>query len=265
AALALPFFRFGRGILVDGNYLRFGLSTELRATTLELSGSVQLEPLACLKLRGGASLASGWAAGIGATRLAGLAINPASDAEGPRELAPFAAKRFGAWGSVLATLSLEYFTLNPWHRLLVEAEPRVEYRALDAAGPLEAWAFRGDAGMNLNGWRFEQRLFLGWRPPLYRYLEEFGFEFRIGRALGAVAASSTVASGGWGSDAFDMAGALRLRWGLDAWSKLTLGAGFKSSVDWTPSSIAAHRYFGFREYQGLDFAFVLELGYRYEY
>ena len=261
-SVAIPAFRWGNGILFDSNYLRLAASVEVSSTNLDIANSITFEPLAFLHLKAGSSLGTGWTIGNGP--YIGLAINPSNDAEAIRPI-PNGGYVWSAWGSIPLSFSIEQLTGNAWLRIVLETEPRMQYRALNVAGKLDAWLWRSDQGMNFNGWTLSQSFFVGYRPPLYYGPQEAGFELTYRTWLFDVADSSTVANNGWGSDAVMLDFAFRAKWSFDAWSKLFFRVNVGTEVEWTAASVAAHRYFGNRTYLGKGTVWGLEASYIYEY
>ena len=130
---------------------------------VEAAAEVRIEPLAFAHVRLGGGIGTGWS--VPALGQVGLAINPASDTQPLKEI-PLGGFVWNAWASIPLSLNLEYFLVSPWWRVVLELEPRVEYRALTAAKAGEAWLWHDDMGMNFNGVRFSVSGFFGWRPPM---------------------------------------------------------------------------------------------------
>jgi hypothetical protein len=261
AEVSIPAFR-DPGIVYDSNYVRIGASVRASWDAAEAAAEIRLEPFAFAHLRLGGGIGTGWS--IPALGRIGLAINPSNDAQPLKEI-PLGGFVWNAWASIPLSLNLEYFLLSPWWRVVLEVEPRVEYKALSAAAPGEAWLWHDDMGMNFNGLRFSVSGFFGWRPPVVAGIQEVGIEGSVKSWPLEVWSSSPSGSDGWGSDVLLMEVGGRMRFALDPWDFFLLRLSFGNGIEWTPASVTAHRYFGNRSYSGTAFAFTATLSYHYAF
>ncbi|MGA2478918.1 MAG: hypothetical protein ABSG63_09240 [Spirochaetia bacterium] len=261
--VTFPAFR-GSGFFFDTNFLSLGLETRLSSDTFVIASRIALQPIQPVIIEAGGSVGTGWTVGAGAGRLVGLALNPSNDAIPVQEI-PWGGFVERLWVSARLQLSAEQFTLSPWLRIYLEAEPRLEYQRLTAAGTGEAWLWQGDDGMNFNGFTFKPSLFVGYRPPIMYGPDDIGLGVEMETWLFDVAASSPAGSGGWGSDLLLPTFVFRVHWSIDAWSKISMRAFIPPFIEWTPASANLHRYFGNRAYSGTNYAFGLTVAYTYEY
>lgn len=260
---AFPAFRFSAArsrnpggvapILFDSNYLRVAADMGISPDILRFSGEITLEPIAFAHVKLGGDIGTGWDAGLsgfsGLADLHGLALNPADSAQPIRPI-PFGGAVWSARASLPLNFGFHYLTLDHMTNFGIEVQPRVEYRALAGiAGmaPGQAWVWHSDGGMNLSGWKFNPDAFLGWKSPNVEGLRELGLYARAETWLGAVRDSSTIASGGWGSDAWTGRLGLRGGYSTDAWQRVDLDLWMVFDRAWTPAT-ANLRYFGDRVY-----------------
>jgi hypothetical protein len=245
-----PAFRWGPGILYDLNQWHLRFKALMRSSTFEMTTQVILEPVALLHLDAGLGIGTGWNSGLGDHSSIGMGINPADDTKDIQELEPFSSQIVRAWLASRIILSAEFLTLDPWQRLVLELEPRIEYQSLSAAKPLQAWVWNNDTGMNFNGYQFSQSVLLGYRAPVIYGFREVGLGLQMKSWLFDVRESSPAASG-WGSDQWTTQMDIRCRYVFSAWSSLFVQAYWKNYLHWTSDSVQQHRYFGFRKYQDM--------------
>lgn len=267
--VAIPAFRFRAAreadpgavapILFDSNYIRISADIGISSDIVRVSGAVELEPVAFAHIKLAGEVGSGW--DVGLSRLAelpglgglaamgtlhGLALNPADSAR-PIQPIPFGGLVWALSASLPLNLSLHYFILDHMAMLMVELEPRVEYRSLSVAGAGQAWVWHSDGGMNLNGFRFSSSGFMGWKSSNAEGLREIGAFAFAETWLGSVRAASTVAAGGWGSDAWTGRFGLRGGYSPDAWRRVDLEVWMNADRNWTEAT-GTLRYFGDRVY-----------------
>lgn len=238
-------------ILFDSNYLRISADMGISSDILRFSGEITLEPVAFAHVKLGGDIGTGWDAGL--SGLHGLALNPADSGQPIRPI-PFGGAAWSARASLPLNVGLQYFTLDHMTMFGLEVEPRVEYRALSGAAgmvPGQAWVWHSDGGMNLNGWKFAPTAFLGWKSPNVEGLRVIGLYGQAETWMGSVRGGSTIASGGWGSDAWT--GRLGIRGGYspDAWQRVDLDIWVGLDRTWT-SATKDLRYFGDRAYAGTE-------------
>jgi hypothetical protein len=263
AAYAVPLFRWAEGPLFDGNRLRAQASATTGSDVLTVSGRVDLELIDCAKLRFGADLGSGWTVHAGGTSLYGLALNPANDAD---PLVPLNFKGvYDAWASIPLKLSLAYFMPDPLANLLsVEFEPKVEYRALDGAGPGQAWVWNNDEGRNFNGTRIRGTVTALGATPYIWGLKQLSLVLAYDSPVLELLKSSPASAGGWGSDIGTGSLGLLCRVGLSPWDILVSRLGIYQTLLWSSDTVS-HRYFGNRSYAGAALGLSFSFTYRYEY
>jgi hypothetical protein len=183
-----------------------------------------------------------------------LGINPANDSIPVQESPPFSAGIWKLWLSTPIILSVEYLTLDPWTRLVLEITPKIQYQAMTTAAADDAWVWLNDQGMNFNGFLLTPYFFLGYRPPLLWGVQEAGLFFQGTFRLGDIRSSSPSASGGWGSDADIFESGGRVRYALSPFQIIGLRFSFGEYITWTDGSLY-HRYFGFRTYANKTLSF----------
>ena len=263
AHFSIPILQ-GQGILFDSNNIRLGASAKTSSDMVYFSNWLEIEPIAFahIKLEGG--FGTGWTFGTGTSPMVGLAINPASDFL-PIQPIPFGGLVWNASISLPLILSLEYFLFEPMARLYLQAEPRIEYRALSAAKNGEAWVWNNDSGMNRNGWKFSPRFTFAIRPPLVWGLQYLGFEGGFETWLFDARSSSPSATGGWGSDLLIWDVSVKTQIAIDPWNIFIVEASVGETIEWTVAT-ADRRFFGNRVFSKKGVGFKgLSLIYRYEY
>jgi hypothetical protein len=234
--IAFPFLR-ADGSLFDGNNVTVTVSGELSPVSVNAVAEASLTPIAFLKLGLGAAVGTGWSIGF-----VGLALNPSSDAQALQEI-PLGGAVWRAWGT--ATLQFDLAALLPgdWNHVVAVASPTLQYWACTAAAEGEAWLWEADDGYDFNGWKLKGTYFLGYQMPLV--LNTVGVLVETEQWLGAVAASSTIASGGWGSDFVSLNVGPLFNFSLGKKSRIAVIVQFMTAQKWTDAT-TQNRYFGNR-------------------
>lgn len=184
-----------------------------------------------------------------------MGINPADDLLPVQESAPFSTNVWKLWISTPIILNVEYLTLDPWTRLVLEISPKLQYQTMTSAETGQAWVWMNDPGMNFNGLLLNPEIFFGYRPPLLWGVQEVGLYVQGTFNLGEVRSSSPGDSGGWGSDADLLEFGGRARYALSPFQIIGLRVSFFGEfIKWTDNT-SYHRYFGFRTYESKVLAF----------
>ena len=100
-----------------------------------------------------------------------------------------------------ATFQFDFAAVFPgeWNHVVISATGKARYVNYNKAGATDAWIWRADGGRNFNGWQYKGDYALGWQPPwkmnFIGLIAEHAFYISS-----EVRNSSTIDSGGWGSD-----------------------------------------------------------------
>lgn len=224
-SIVLPFLE-GSDAFTEGNNLALDFSGELSPVSLNAAASATLTPIAFLSFSIGGKVGSGWDTPLGT----GLAINDAGS---------FTVQNFGgavcrAWASGTFQFDLAALMPGDWNHVVILASPKLEYQCYTGADSNTAWLWEADSGMNYNGWKLKGSYVLAYQMPLG--LNMVGILAEPEGYLGSVAAKSTMASGGWGSDATIWGIGAIFNFKLSDASSLTILPQLKSGIKWTDAT-----------------------------
>lgn len=186
-------FLVGDNMLFEDNNVTFIVKPILAPVSLHLETEVHWQPIAFLKLQAGVAIGTGWY--LSFLNIHGLALNNQDD------ITDTPSGGFAGLYYLGGTFQFDFAALFPgeWSHVVISATGKARYVNYNKAGPTDAWIWRGDGGKNFNGWQYKGDYALGWQPPwkvnfIGIVAEHF---FYISPE---VRNSSTIDSGGWGSD-----------------------------------------------------------------
>ena len=216
ASREIPLFR-GDGPLTEGNNLLITGTMDLSPATADLNLSFRLTPLAFLNFEQGNHLGTGWNAGIAN----GLGLN--NDGTGDPLTDPFPGIVYRGWFSGTFQFDLAAVLPKPkdWKHVVVSATAKWQYQVFSAAGEDDPWQYQADSGENFNGWQFHSSTVLGYMIPRSA-INLAGVMVETERRLGDISTSSTLSSGGWGSDFTKVRIGPLFNWAINEKSGLTV-------------------------------------------
>jgi hypothetical protein len=213
------------GALTEGNNLALDLSGEISPVSLNAGFKATLTPIAFLKFQAGAKVGTGWSIGFD-----GLGLNEA----GTTVARPFGGVVCQAWASGTFQFDLAALMPGDWNHVVVLASPQIAYQYCSLAGDDDAWVWEADSGMDYNGLKLKGSYVLAYQMPLA--LNMVGILAEPEGYIGSVAAKSTAASGGWGSDATTWGLSAIFNFKLSDKASLALLPQIKSHVKWTDAT-----------------------------
>jgi hypothetical protein len=229
------------GALTEGNNLALSVSSELAPVSINTNVEATLTPLAFLKFSVGAGLGSGWS--ISPLGFTGLGLNNA----GVTEDKSFGGIIYRAWASGTFQFDLAAVMPGDWNHIVVLASPKIEYDAFTGATASQAWIWEADSGMNYNGLKLKGSYVLAYQMPLA--LSMAGLLLEPEGYIGSVAAKSTMATGGWGSDYTKLALSAIFNFTLSDKASIAILPQIKSDIKWSDATAAASD-FTKRVYEG---------------
>jgi hypothetical protein len=234
----------GNGPLTEGNNLKVSGKTDISPATADLNLSFKLTPIAFLVFEQGNHLGTGWNIGIAN----GLGLN--TDGSGDPETDSFPGVVYRGWFS--GTFQFDLAALlpapNDWKHVIISSTAKIEYQVFSLADEGEPWQYQADSGENFNGWLFFSTHIVGYRIP-NSPINFAGVMLETERRLGEIAASSTMADGGWGSDFNQITVGPLINWELNDKSNLTILFQFQNDLEYTDDSVF-YNYFENRECTG---------------
>jgi hypothetical protein len=220
----------GTDALTKDNNAALDFSGELSPVSLNAAASATLTPIAFVKLAVGGKIGTGWDTPLGE----GLAGNDGGN---------LVSNSFGgavckAWVSGTFQFDLAAPVPGDWDHVVLLAAPKVEYQYYTGADATTAWRWEADDGMNYNGLKLKGSYVLAYQMPLALNMvgilaEPEGYLYIDPRA------ASTMASGGWGSDATTWGLSAIFNFKLSDTSSLAVLPQFKSFVKWTDATTLA--------------------------
>jgi hypothetical protein len=182
----------GEDSLTKDNNLALDLSGELSPVSAKAVFEATLTPIAFLKLSAGGRLGTGWDIGFTGLGYFDSSVNR------------YVSSNFGglvcqAWVSGTFQFDLAALMPGDWNHVVVLASPKVQYQYCSLAKDGQAWMWEADDGTDFNGLKLKGSYVLAYQMPLQ--LSMVGVLVEPEGYIGSVASSSTMASGGWGSDA----------------------------------------------------------------
>jgi len=224
----MPFLA-GDGPLTSGNNLRFVVKPVLTPVSLHVENEVHFTPIAFLVLSGGISLGTGWP--LDFLNLHGLALNTQANIE-DTEVSGFAGHYY-----LGGTFQFDLAAVVPgeMNHVVVQATAKARYMHYSKAEDMEAWYWRTE-GDNFNGWEYRGDYALGWMAPWKVNFLGIVAEHRFWLSKD-IRESSTIDSGGWGSDFH--------KWRFGPAANIDLGDGhgltvvlhFKNGLYYTPETV----------------------------
>ena len=227
----IPLLR-GDGPLTSGNNLRISGKMNLSPATTDLNLTFRLTPVAFLYFEQGNHLGTGWNAGIAN----GLGLN--SDGTGHPVRDPFPGVVYRGFLSGTFQFDLAAVLPEPkdWKHVILSATAKLQYQLFSAAGDNDPWQYQADSGENFNGWQFHSSTVLGFMPPGLP-INLAGIMMETERRLGDIADSSTMASGGWGSDLTKVRVGPLFNWAINEDNGLTVLIQWHNAVQYDDTSV----------------------------
>ncbi|MDC7218828.1 MAG: hypothetical protein PQJ59_02745 [Spirochaetales bacterium] len=234
----------GDSPLTSGNNLQINTKADLSPATADVNLSFKLTPIAFLVFEQGHHLGTGWYAGIAN----GLGLN--ADGSGDPETDSFPGVVYKGWfsGTFQFDLAEALPEATEWHHVVLSSTARFEYQAFSGANKDEPWQYQADEGENFNGWLFKSSHVLGYMIPRDK-INFAGIMLETERRLGDISRSSTISSGGWGSDFTEIDAGPLLNWQIDDESSLVFLLQWKNAVQYDDDSVF-YNYFMNRESTG---------------
>ena len=244
-AIKVPFLA-GDNPLTSGNNLNFKFLGSLSPVTADLEFKTVFTPIAMLQFELGSMIGSGWAA----FGFNGMGLHQDASGEVTEDnLAGLVSKQ---WLSGTFQFDLAAVLPGEWNHIVTVASGKIQYQNYSRADNNEAWLWQADDGENFNGFRYYGTYLLGYQMPLK--ISTVGILIGTKEYIGDIRSSSTMDTGGWGSDYREIRIAPLMVVDLIETSDLTILFQFENERKYTDDTIF-NKYFLNREYESTFWRF----------